>query len=93
MEFIRNLCADMGFVFDQYLMLLVDNSAATDVAFNMGVTARTKHFNLCTHYIRDLTQDGRIYPVHILKDFQKADGMTKGLDKTSFLRWVSSLVF
>ena len=31
--------------------------------------------------ILDLTQDGRIYPVHILKDFQKADGMTKGLDK------------
>ena len=91
-EFIRNLCADMGFSFDKYLVLLVDNSATIDVAYNMGVTARTKHFNLCIHYIRDLTQDGRIVPAHILAEFQKADGMTKGLDKTSFLRWLSSLV-
>ena len=82
----------MGFSFDKYLVLLVDNSATIDVAYNMGVTARTKHFNLCIHYIRDLTQDGRIVPAHILAEFQKADGMTKGLDKTAFLRWLSSLV-
>ena len=87
--FIRGICSDMGFVLHGELILLVDNSASVDVAFNMGVTARTKHFDICIHYFRDEVQKRRIIPIHISNEYQRADGFTKGLDKTNFLKWIA----
>ena len=55
-EFIRHLCSDMGFPFDGPLAFGVDNTAAIDVAYNMGVSGRTKHFNMAIHYFRDCVQ-------------------------------------
>ena len=89
--FIRGICADLGFILEGALVLLVDNTAAVDVAYNMGVTARTKHFDMCIHYFRDEVQFRRIAPVHILTAYQRADGYTKGLDKTKFLHWLHSI--
>merc|ERR1712185_271449 len=79
-SFIRKICADMGFLIRDRVVLLVDNTAAIDVAENVGVTAKTKHFETCIHYFRHETQHGRIVPIHILTTFQRADGFTKGLD-------------
>jgi len=90
-EFIRAICADMGFMLKGQLVLILDNTAAIDVAENMGVTARTKHFDMCVHYFRDLVQRGKIKPIHVLTIWQKADGFTKGLDKTKFLEWNAAL--
>ena len=73
------------------LVQLVDNTAAIDVAENVGVTAKTKHFETCIHYFRHETQHGRIVPIHILTTFQRADGFTKGLDRTKFIEWVNAL--
>ena len=81
--FIRGICSDMGFVLHGELILLVDNSASVDVAFNMGVTARTKHFDICIHYFRDEVQKRRIIPIHISNEYQRADGFTKGLPHTT----------
>ena len=82
---------DLGFQLTGALLLCVDNTAAIDVANNMGVTARTKHFEMCIHYFRDLVQDKKITAEHILAAFQRADGFTKGLDKTKYLDWVKLL--
>ena len=90
-QFIRSLCMDLGFQLTGALLLCVDNTAAIDVANNMGVTARTKHFEMCIHYFRDLVQDKKIIAEHILTAFQRADGFTKGLDKTKYLDWVKML--
>ena len=90
-SFIRKLCEDMGFTLTGKLILLVDNTAAIDVAENVGVTAKTKHFDTCIHYFRHETQHGRIIPIHILTNFQRADGFTKGLDRTKFIEWVNAL--
>ena len=90
-QFIRSLCKDLGFELTASLILCVDNTAAIEVANNMGVTAKTKHFEMCMHYFRDLVQDNKITPIHILTAFQRADGFTKGLDKTKYLNWVTML--
>ena len=81
----------MGFTLEGALVLLVDNTAAVDVAYNMGVTARTKHFDMCVHYFRDEVQFLRIVPAHVLTAYQRADGYTKGLDKTRYLHWLHSI--
>ena len=84
-EFIRHLCSDMGFPFDGPLAFGVDNTAAIDVAYNMGVSGRTKHFNMAIHYFRDCVQLLSVVPRHVLTKFQQADIFTKQLDKTTFL--------
>ena len=90
-EFIRFICADMGFTLNGKLCLIVDNSAAIDVANNMGVTARTKHFKMAVHYFRDLVQHNSIVPIHCFTYYQRADGFTKGLSKAKHIEWTNAL--
>ena len=85
MEFIRNLVSDMGYPFHGPLAFGVDNTAAIDVAYNMGVSGRTKHFNMSIHFFRDCVQLLKIVPRHVLTKQQRADIFTKLLDKTTFL--------
>ena len=52
----------MGLELNGRLVLAVDNTAAIDVAHDVGVSARTKHFDRAVHYLRDLTQLKRVLP-------------------------------
>ena len=86
-EFVRNICADMGVELQGRLVLAVDNTAAIDVAHDVGVSARTKHFDRAIHYLRDLTQLRRVLPAFVNTHSQRADGYTKPMDKSTFLKW------
>ena len=44
-EFVRNVCADMGVILRGRLVLAVDNTACIDIAHDVGVSARTKNFD------------------------------------------------
>ena len=88
----RNICADMGVELHGRLVLAVDNTAAVDVAHDVGVSSRTKHFDRAIHYIRDLTQLKRILPIYVGTKDQRADGYTKALDKSSFMKWTSFVI-
>ena len=70
------------------LVLAVDNTACIDVAHDVGVSARTKHFDRAIHYFRDLTQLRRVVPTHVTTDLQRADGYTKSLSKAAFVSWM-----
>ena len=70
------------------LVLAVDNTAVIDVAHDVGVSARTKHFDRAIHYLRDLTQLKRVLPFHVTTDMQRADGYTKSLDKSKYFAWL-----
>ena len=63
MEFVRNVCFDLGMKLQGRLVLAVDNTAVIDVAHDVGVSARTKHFDRAMHYLRDLVQLRRVIPV------------------------------
>lgn len=89
-EFLRNLANDMGVRLNGRLVIAVDNTAAIDIAFNNGVSGRTKHYNMAIHYFRDLTNYRRILPAWVDTRFQRADGYTKALDKSKFLQWVQT---
>ena len=65
------------------LALGVDNTAAIDVASNLGVTARTKHF---ARYLRICVDELKIGLLHVRTEIQRGDLFTKCLDKTAFLR-------
>ena len=87
-EFVRNICLDMGVELQHRLVLAIDNTACIDIAHDVGVTARNKHFDRAIHYIRDLTQLRRVLPVYVTTKQQRADGYTKALDKLSFTKWI-----
>ena len=91
-EFVRNICADMGVELQGRLVLAVDNTACIDIANDVGVSGRTKHFNRAIHYLRDLTQLRRVLPFYINTEQQCADGYTKALDKSKFVKWMSHVV-
>ena len=82
----------MGTILQGRLVLALDNSACLDIAFDVGVSGRTKHFDRAIHYLRDLTQLRRVLPVFVSTELQKADGYTKALNKSKFLQWIRSVV-
>ena len=91
-EFVRMICADMGVTLRGRLVLALDNTACIDIAHDVGVSARTKHFDRAIHYLRDLTQLKRILPCYVTTLEQRADGYTKALDKSKFAAWVPHVV-
>ena len=85
-HFVRTICEDLGFLLRGRLALAVDNTAAIDVARNMGTTARNKHFERETHYVREQYERRRINLHHVPTAKQTADIFTKALDPTNFQR-------
>ena len=73
---------------DDLSTLTVDNTAVIDVAHDVGVSARTKHFDRAIHYLRDLVQLRRVIPIFVRTHIQRADGLTKALDKAKYLDWL-----
>ena len=82
----------MGLELNGRLVLAVDNTAAIDVAHDVGVSARTKHFDRAVHYLRDLTQLKRVLPAFVSTLLQRADGYTKPMDKSTFLKWTTNVM-
>jgi hypothetical protein len=91
-EFVRNICRDLGVQLKDRLVVSVDNTAAIDIAHDVGVSGRTKHFDRAIHYFRDLTQLRRIIPAFVNTHQQRADGYTKALDKSTFLKWIQNIL-
>lgn len=90
--FIRQLSEDMGFTLHGRLPLACDNTAAIDVARNLGVTARNKHFERELHYIREQVELRRVAILYIPTAKQTADIFTKALDATTFKRHLGRLL-
>ena len=84
--FIRYICEDLGFVLKDALPIGVDNTASIDVAYNLGVTGRNKHYDREIHYIREMVAYFKNKLLHVRTEFQTADIFTKCLDKPTFLR-------
>ena len=82
--YIRNLCDELGFTLHGGLVLGVDNTAAIDVARNLGITARTKHYSREIHYIREQYDRGSVKLLYVPTKQQRADIFTKALDATTF---------
>ena len=91
-EFIRNICMELGFPLMGRVVLAVDNTAAIQIGENAGVTGRTKHFTDAIHFVRHLIDHGRITMTHVPTDLQRADGFTKPLEKIKFIEWVKDVM-
>ena len=83
--FVRELCRDMGFEIQGSIVMGVDNTAAIDIAKDVGVTKRNKHFERALHYIRKEINMLRMLAYFVPTGRQVADIFTKVLDVKTFL--------
>ena len=90
--FIRSVLIDLGFQIRQPTVLCVDNKAAMEIAHNLGVTSRNKHFVDAIHYFRHLVDHRVVVPTHVPTKHQRADGFTKCLGKSAFREWLRMLL-
>ena len=62
---------------EKSIKVLVDNEGAINLAANPLCSARTKHIDVCFHFIRELVRTGTIAVEHIPTKEQRADILTK----------------
>jgi hypothetical protein len=74
---------EFGVVLDK-LPLLCDNESVVKIANNPIQHSRTKHIDICHHFLRDHVAKGDIILEGVRSEDQLADISTKPLDKTRF---------
>ena len=77
----------------QKLPLYTNNNGALLLAKNPIYHKRTKHISVKYHYIRGLIEEGVIDLIYINTLNQKADGLTKALEKVKFKGFLQHLNF
>jgi hypothetical protein len=71
--------------------LLCDNKSAIKLANNPVSHSRTKHIDICHHFLRDHETKGDIIIHHVSIEKQLADIFTKPLDESRFYALRSEL--
>ena len=66
--------------------VITDNKAARDVIKCPGATKRTLHFDRWLHFARELVLNNKAEIFLTPTDTMMADGFTKPVDKTKFLK-------
>jgi hypothetical protein len=86
----RQTLQDFGYNLSK-ITLLCDNESAIRLADNPVEHSRTKHIDICHHFLRDHQQKGDIDVCHISTDHQLDDIFTKPLDEKRFCKLRSEL--
>jgi hypothetical protein len=67
--------------------MLGDNQGAIALTENAHLNERSKHVDICYHFIRDLAEKGDLRVDYIPTAEMVADGMTKPLARVAFERF------
>ncbi len=68
-----------------------DNQGAIALTKNPHLHERSKHIDVCYHYIRDLAEKDQLEIKYIPTAEMPADGLTKPLARVAFTRYRSQL--
>ena len=87
---IRSLFGELGFNI-QSIQLGVDNQGAIFLAQNPTQEHRSKHIDICYHYVRECIEDKKVELVYIPTNEQLADILTKILSFDKFQKLRSQI--
>ena len=71
--------------------MIGDNQGALALVKNPHLHERSKHIDICYHYIRDLCEKGRLEVAYTPTANMVADGMTKPLARVAFERFKNQM--
>ena len=81
---LRSLMGDLGRQVDAPTIIYEDNQGAIELAKNAKYHNRTKHIDICHHFVRERVISNEIQVIYCPTGDTIADIMTKGLAKLSF---------
>lgn len=91
--YIKSILEELGYYKQEKFPIYSDNNGALLLAKNPVFHERTKHIAVKYHYIRDLIERGIIDLIYINTIDQKADGLTKALEKIKFKGFLDYIGF
>jgi hypothetical protein len=71
--------------------MLGDNMGAIALTKNPHLNERSKHIDICYHFVRDLARNARLQVSYVPTADMVADGMTKPLQRVAFERFKNQL--
>jgi hypothetical protein len=89
--YIKQLLSELGHYNQNKFPIYTDNNGALLLAQNPIFHERTKHIAVKYHYIRHQIDNGIIDIIWVPSEKQKADGLTKPLDKNKFESYLSQI--
>ena len=81
---LRRLMKDLGRQMDAPTTIYEDNQGAIELAKNAKFHNRTKHIDICHHFVRETVVSNEIRVIYCPTEDMIADIMTKGLAKLTF---------
>lgn len=85
-EFASQIIEFLSSPLKQKVAAITDNKAARDVIKCPGATKRTVHFDRWLHFAREMVLMNKVEMFLASTDDMMADGLTKAVDKTKFLK-------
>ena len=76
---LRNLLSQVTRSHVDHVVLYIDNKSAIDLANYPVFYGRSKHIDICYHFIRECIEGGEIVVKHVRTDLQRVDTLTKAL--------------
>jgi hypothetical protein len=71
--------------------MLGDNQGAIALTKNPHLHERSKHIDVCYHFVRDMAEQGKLKVAYVPTTNMVADGMTKPLQRVAFKRFKNQL--
>jgi hypothetical protein len=87
----RYLLDEMGYAQKDPTVIHEDNQAALALARDPQFHARSKHFDIQNHFIRERIENGTVDPVYCTTDDQLADIFTKPLARPKHEKFTRGL--
>jgi len=95
-QWIAQVFRDLGF--PKYIgkdtnkvQMLGDNQGAIALTKNPHLHERSKHIDVCYHFVRDMAEQGKLEVAYVPTADMVADGMTKPLQRVAFERFKNQL--
>jgi len=91
LQWLRTFLAETHLYRSPITNIMADNQSAIALSRNPEFHKRTKHFNVKFHYQRSVLDAGEIDLQYVPTEEQAADGLTKPLGPTAFVKFCSLL--